>query len=188
MIPTLDGLTLDLVPHCASVQPSDWPGAHDERPLTEAGHQQAVALASRIGAGIAAIFSSPMLRCLQTVQPLADATGLPIERLPELRDTEDFGEPRAWKDGFLAPVSGPVAGAWAAGRGLRAVLTIAHRVPGRRVVATSHGDLIPVLLSTLCATYEVPPPAVLPDRGGWWTLHFTGATIGVTPHAPLLRR
>jgi broad specificity phosphatase PhoE len=186
MIPTLDGLALELVPHCASVRPADWSGGPRERPLTETGHRQAADLATRIGSDVAAIWSSPMLRCIQTVQPLARATGLPVAHLPALGDTQDFAEPRTWKHGILAPVAEPLAGAWAAGRGLRAVLTIAQHHPDGRVVAASHGDLVPVLLSALCATYAVPPPDAVPDRGGWWTLHFTPTTLTITPHAPLL--
>jgi broad specificity phosphatase PhoE len=186
VIPTLDGHILELVPHCASVRPADWSGDHSERPLTQAGHQQAATLADRIGPDVAAICSSPMLRCMHTVQPLARATGLPIEQLPELRDTQDFGEPRTWKHGPLAPIADPVAGAWAAGRGLRALLTIAERHPGSRVVAASHGDLIPILLAMLCASYEVAAPEVGPDRGGWWTLRFGDATVGLTAHASLV--
>jgi broad specificity phosphatase PhoE len=186
MIPTLAGLTLELVPHCASVRPADWPGDPIARPLAETGHRQAVDLATRIGTDVVAIWSSPMLRCIQTVRPLARAAGLPVEQLPELRDTQDFAEPRTWKHGILAPVAEPVAGAWAAGRGIRALLTIAEHHPGGRVVAASHGDLIPVLLSTLCAIYAVPPPSATPDRGGWWNLHFTPTALTITPRAPLL--
>ncbi|MFM8775363.1 MAG: histidine phosphatase family protein, partial [Actinomycetota bacterium] len=47
--------------------------------LSPEGNDQSRRLASYLkGEGIAAIYSSPMKRAVQTAQPLAQATGLPI--------------------------------------------------------------------------------------------------------------
>lgn len=52
---------------------------HDP-PLTDLGHQQAVAVAGRLARrGITHIVSSPLLRARETAQPLADRLGLPIQ-------------------------------------------------------------------------------------------------------------
>lgn len=84
---SLDEFTLELVPHCASVSPDGWDGDHLIHPLTELGHQQAETLVAAVGPNVDAIYSSPALRCLQTVQPLATAAGLPVRVVPELLDT-----------------------------------------------------------------------------------------------------
>jgi len=164
-------MILELVPHCESTSPQGWTGDHDLRPLTETGHQQAQALASALGTGIDAIYSSPALRCLQTVQPLAEALGRPIVEMPELLETRRFAEPRAWTEGGFQPIAQAVGGAWTAGRAFRAMTAIARKHPGRRVVACTHGDVIPALLAMLCGAYEAALPP-LPARGGWYTLRF----------------
>ena len=60
-------------------------------PLNETGHAQARKIATRLGKeNIAAIYSSPLQRALQTVQPLASEKHLPIQQHPGLLDI-DFG-------------------------------------------------------------------------------------------------
>lgn len=180
-----DGLTLELVPHSASVSPERWTGDHAIRPLSEAGHQQAKELVETMGTDVDAIYSSPALRCLQTVQPLARAAGLPIVELVELLDTKEFAEPHEWTQGIFKPVREAIGGGWAAGHGLRALVTMAESHPGGRVVAASHGDIIPTFFAMLCAVNDVPLPKV-PQRGGWYTVRFAEGsftiTMNGTPH------
>src|SRR5215469_6181097 len=167
----LDSFVLELVPHCASVPPDGWNGDHLIRPLTDVGMRQAESLAAALGTDVGAIYSSPALRCRQTVKPLADATALPVFELAELLDTRQFAEPVEWTERTFLPIAQPVGGAWTAGLGLRALMTIAGQHPGSRVVAASHGDIIPVFVAMLCAWRGVPLPAVA-DRGGWYTIRF----------------
>ena len=179
MMSFFDGFVLELVPHCASVRPEGWADDHDVRPLSELGHQQAKALVEALGTDVEAIYSSPALRCLQTVEPLAEATGLPIVELVELRDARGFVEPRQWTHGIFEPVADAVGGGWAGGRGLRALMTMARRHPRGRVVACSHGDIIPVFLAMLCGANDVPLPTV-PGRGGWYSVRFDAGSFTVT--------
>jgi 8-oxo-dGTP diphosphatase len=181
----LDGFRLELVPHCASVSPDGWDGDHLVRPLTDLGHQQAKALAVALGANVDGIYSSPALRCLQTVQPLASAAGLPISELPELLDTEQFAEPREWTQGKFRDtgMAQAVGGGWAAGRGLRALRTMSLRHPGCRVVAASHGDIVPAFLAMLCAAHGSPLPSVA-ARGGWYTIRFESGSAAITQNGP----
>ncbi|HVX42486.1 MAG TPA: histidine phosphatase family protein [Mycobacteriales bacterium] len=165
----IDGLFLELVPHCASVSRNGWAADHSVRPLSPLGHEQARALVTGIGTDVAAVYSSPTLRCRQTVAPLSDATHRSVEDLPELIETDDFAEPAEWIGGVFAPIAEAIRGAWAAGRGLRALRIMADRHRGQRIVAASHGDIIPALLATLCAGYDLPLPGVVP-RGGWYTI------------------
>jgi 8-oxo-dGTP diphosphatase len=174
-------LTLELIPHCASVPPQGWAGDHLVRPLTELGLQQAQALVEAVGIDVDAIYSSPALRCLQTIGPLARVAGQDIIQLAELLDTQDFAEPQRWTQDVYPFIAGPVGGSWSAGCGLRALLVVARGHEGGRVVAASHGDIIPAFLAMLCAAFGVPLPRV-PVRGGWYTLRFASDTFTVTMH------
>ncbi len=187
MLSFFDGLTLELVPHCASVRPDGWTGDHDVRPLTELGQRQANALAAAMAApGLDGIYSSPALRCLQTIQPLASAVGLTITTLADLRDTDEFAEPREWTQGTFQPIGQAVGGGWAAGSALRALAVIASRHPRGRAAAASHGDVIPAFLAMLCAAGGVRVPG-WPGRGGWYTLRFGDGSVSITATASAAR-
>jgi 2,3-bisphosphoglycerate-dependent phosphoglycerate mutase len=61
-----------------------------ERPLSETGHQQAQDIVPFLsGLGIASIHVSPFLRTRSTMQPFADAAGLPIQEREDLRESLD---------------------------------------------------------------------------------------------------
>lgn len=175
-------LTLELVPHCTSVTRDGWTRSHDIRPLAELGHRQAAALVDAIGPGVDGVYSSPAARCRQTVEPLAAAAGLPVRDLAGLYEAGDFSEPAASMQPLSEVMVRAVGGAWAAGRMLRVVTEMMDAHPGGRVVAASHGDVIPVLLTTLSGAFAVAcPPWV--GRGGWYTLRFAPGELVITPHA-----
>lgn len=69
---------------------------------------------------------------------------------------------------------------------LRALTLMIGAYPGGRVVAASHGDVIPVLLATLSSAFGIPRAAPV-DRGGWYSLRFAPDGLAVTSHgaAPL---
>jgi probable phosphomutase (TIGR03848 family) len=70
--------------------------------LNEKGHQQSATLAERLAnQPITAIYSSPLVRCVETAQPLADRLGLPIFEEPGLLEV-DYGE---WRGGELKELS-----------------------------------------------------------------------------------
>ncbi|MEU6721879.1 histidine phosphatase family protein [Nonomuraea sp. NPDC046802] len=172
---------LELVPHTSSMPRTGWVGDHDLRPLSERGRRQADALVTAIGTDVDAVFSSPALRCRQTVAPLAEAAGHTVECLDTLAETERSPQPPDWADGVLAPMAEPLGGAWSAGRMMRAMAIMSGRHEGGRVVAASHGDSIPLVLTTLCALFDVPlPPAI--DRGGWYTIRLDQGRATVTAH------
>lgn len=67
------------------------PGVH----LNEKGHEQAAELASLLAdQPIAAIYSSPLVRCMETAEPLAQALGQPIVEEDGVLEV-DYGEWRA---------------------------------------------------------------------------------------------
>jgi broad specificity phosphatase PhoE len=76
-----------LVRHGDAGDRSTWVGDDAQRPLDESGRRQAEALVGVLDKReIARIFSSPYLRCAQTVEPLAFARRLPVEHRPELAE------------------------------------------------------------------------------------------------------
>lgn len=178
-------IAVELVPHCTSVTRDGWASSHDVRPLADIGMRQAAALVAAIGADVDGIYSSPATRCRQTVGPLAAAAGLPVHDLAELYEADDFGEPAAGTQQVPDLMVRALGGAWAAGRMLRAVAMMMDAHPRGRVVASSHGDVIPVLLAALSSAFAIPLPCHV-GRGGWYTLQFTSGDLAIAPHDPVL--
>jgi phosphohistidine phosphatase SixA len=83
-----------LVRHASAGDRSAWEGNDRDRPLDERGRRQALELVEHLAPfRIDAIYTSPWIRCIQTVQPLAAARDLPVVTLDEL------GEDRQGEDG-----------------------------------------------------------------------------------------
>src|SRR5258706_12477663 len=77
--------TFYVVRHAKSGSRTDWSGDDRQRPLTKKGIKQAEALVEILKPfPIKAIYSSPFLRCVQTVEPLARARKLPVKQTPSL--------------------------------------------------------------------------------------------------------
>jgi 8-oxo-(d)GTP phosphatase len=85
--------SLYVVRHAKAGIRATWSGPDEERPLTRRGRKQARRLVERFqGLEIERILSSPFLRCVQTVEPLAEARGLPVEVATELREGASVDE------------------------------------------------------------------------------------------------
>lgn len=81
-----------LLRHAEAGVPGRWAGPDDARPLSAEGRRQAERLVRRWAAQpFARLVSSPFRRCLETLQPLAAARGLPIEA------RDDLAEGRPWQ-------------------------------------------------------------------------------------------
>jgi 8-oxo-dGTP diphosphatase len=115
-------LSLFVVRHAKAGSRHDWAGDDDaERPLTKSGRRQADALAERLaGAGIGGLWSSPYVRCMQTLAPLAARLGMDVVADDRLAEGAPF-EP---------------------------VLSMLAQVPDGAVLC-GHGDLIPELIAAL---------------------------------------
>jgi len=69
-----------LVRHASAGERRDWVDDDRMRPLDERGRRQAVEIVSALGGeDVRRVVSSPYLRCVQTVEPLAAARGLEVE-------------------------------------------------------------------------------------------------------------
>lgn len=69
-----------LIRHAKAKNRLTWEEPDHLRPLTKRGRREADAIAARLqDAGLSRLVSSPYLRCLQTLEPLALVLELPIE-------------------------------------------------------------------------------------------------------------
>ena len=76
-----------LVWHAEAVAPSDPRYEENDRPLAVAGRRDAERLADELAAeAVAAIYSSPYPRAVQTVEPLARRLGIEIRLVDDLRE------------------------------------------------------------------------------------------------------
>lgn len=76
-----------LVRHARAGDRASWTRPDDLRPLTASGRRQAEALVELFAdRPLARLGSSPFVRCVQTLEPLAAARGLAIETFEELSD------------------------------------------------------------------------------------------------------
>lgn len=85
-------MTLLLIRHASAGDRDKWVGDDLPRPLDARGRSQASRLPELVGDyEIARVLSSPAVRCVQTVEPLARSRGLDIEVREELGE-EQQGE------------------------------------------------------------------------------------------------
>ena len=172
------GTVVELLRHAKAYARREWNGAGDRlRPLDERGRSQSAALVadlSELRPPVAAIHSSPLTRCVETVRPLSDALELPIvpdERLAELRTLPVADNGSAW-----------VAAAWLGGRAVGLIDELVARHDGQRVVACSHGDVLPALLALLAGRDGLDLDDVRVKKGGRITLRFeAGRCVEATP-------
>ena len=82
-------MSVVLLRHASAGDRSAWDGDDRLRPLDEEGHAQALALADALrGRGISRVVSSPYVRCVESLEPLAEALGLAVELDPRLAEGE----------------------------------------------------------------------------------------------------
>ena len=103
--PTLGSLVL-LVRHAKAGDRARWTGDDRLRPLDGRGRRQADAMVAPLaGYALTRLVSSPYVRCVQTLEPLAARLGIPVEPDPAIGEGASVKEVRALL-GRLAP--GPV--------------------------------------------------------------------------------
>jgi phosphohistidine phosphatase SixA len=86
-----DEHTSFLVRHAKAGSRERWTAPDRDRPLTAAGRLQADALARLLAPTTRSVWSSPYIRCMETVAPLAKALGITVQeddRLAEGADPE----------------------------------------------------------------------------------------------------
>lgn len=178
-------LTIELFGHMDAGDRRLWSGDQNLRPLSELGCAQAARMDEALGVRRCdALFSSPALRCRESVARLATRFGLEVIVLGELAEEADSPPvwPAAWS-GWDANWQDKFRGAYLAGRASGAIERIRGAIGVGRVVVCSHGDIVPTLAVLLAGAHGLKPPAAPSRRGEWYTLHFspTGVTIDHNP-------
>jgi len=80
-----------LVRHAKAGERRVWEGDDEARPLSRYGWKQSEAIAKRLTAkGATSLHSSPYVRCMQTLEPLAKRLGVEVEADQRLFEGEPF--------------------------------------------------------------------------------------------------
>jgi 8-oxo-(d)GTP phosphatase len=95
-----------LLRHASAGDSAAWRGDDRLRPLDKRGRKQAKGLVEQLGRfDPVVIVSSPYLRCLQTVKPLARSLGVEVDVRDELGNEQHGGDGRA----LVASLAGTTA-------------------------------------------------------------------------------
>jgi broad specificity phosphatase PhoE len=143
-------VTIHLARHAHAGKRSEWVGDDHERPLSPRGRDQATSLIAALAdRSVRRIVSSSAIRCLQTVEPLANALGLNVE--PDDRFVE--------------------------GADPAAALAALFELDADDGLACSHGDIIPVLLRHLVAEGMEIDGDLRDQKGSVWILDTTTGRV-----------
>lgn len=135
-----------LVRHAVALGRKAWSQPDHLRPLSLKGRAQAAALVDLLlPFGVDRILSSPAVRCVETIAPLADRLGVPIDVVQEL------GE----------------------GSGAAAAALVDASVPGTTLLCT-HGDVVPELFGALVAEAPLDEAAFRCAKGSTWLIAANG--------------
>jgi phosphohistidine phosphatase SixA len=143
-----------LVRHAKAGSRERWTAPDDERPLTDAGKQQAVALVEVIGSGVRSVRSSPYLRCMETVEPVATAAGLQVEQESGLAE----GAGPEWAMAELAATVGSVL--------------------------CTHGDVMAEVVQLLSERGVPMKGGLQWGKAGTWAFDISGGTIVAGRYLP----
>jgi phosphohistidine phosphatase len=87
---------LYLMRHAEAVERDEWDGPDKTRPLTKAGRHEAArvaqALISKYRAKVDAVWTSPLVRAMQTAEIAAEALKAPVAECPELAGGAQLSE------------------------------------------------------------------------------------------------
>lgn len=155
-----DTATLLLVRHAKAGHRGHFSGPDDERPLDKSGRAQALALAPNLATfGASEIYSAPVRRCVQTVEPLAEQLGVDIAFEPLMSETAYAAAP----DDALK-------------RARELVSQEAVRV------ISSQGKVIPAMLAEWAETDGVTLPPARNRKGTAWVLSVADGRLVAADH------
>jgi 8-oxo-dGTP diphosphatase len=132
-----------LIRHADAGSRERWEGDDRLRPLSKRGRRQAKALAKSLAAiPLRRVISSPYVRCVQTVQPLAQARGLPVEESDALAE----------------------------GAGVPSVTALLGELAGQPSALCTHGDVMYEVTEELVRLGLVPRSQVRYEKASAWIL------------------
>jgi 8-oxo-dGTP diphosphatase len=149
--------TLFLIRHAAAGDRTKWEGVDAIRPVTKKGKRQAAALADYLGRrGIERIYSSPYTRCVQTVEPLAEAIGAKVIEHDALAEGPDID----------------------------AAYTLADELVGYNAVLCSHGDVIPAVINRMMWAGLTLDSRFYCSKGSTWEVELDGGRFTKGTYVP----
>ncbi len=148
-------MPLLVVRHAHAGRRSAYRGDDRVRPLSPRGRARAQELLPLLSEyRPRRILSSPYVRCCATVQPLAEALGLPVESVDELAE----------------------------GHGAEAVRLLST-MQGESAVLCTHGDVATKLLEVLVPDPSAPDAKGLRlQKGEVWVVQSTGSSLAIAAH------
>lgn len=149
---------IHLFRHAHAGRRIDWDAQDEERPLSDLGRNQALVVAERLQSlDIDRILTSPYVRCVQSVEPLSEATGIVIEIEPRLAEQTS-------------------------GERLNALL--GELTPG--TVLCTHGDIVSGLIGRIAAEGADLDGDLIWEKGSVWHLETseTGRIVSGSYEAP----
>lgn len=149
-------MTVHLVRHAKAGSRQRWDGPDDRRPLSKRGRTQAAAMAARLAdAPIEHVFSSPYLRCVETVEPLASRLGTRVEAADGLAEGAPLAE----------------------------ALRLLEKVGDRTVVLCTHGDVLGDVIGH-AARHGVRLDGEGYEKGCTWELELEAGAIVSARYLP----
>jgi 8-oxo-(d)GTP phosphatase len=155
-----DTKTVLVVRHATAGRKSRYKGDDRKRPLDKHGRAQAESLVSVLLAyGASDLHAADRVRCMQTLEPLADELAADIAAEPDLTE-EAYAENR---------------------KAARARLTEIAELPGTRVIC-SQGKVIPGLIDWWCERDGVRPDKSRNRKGSTWVLSLAQGRLVAADH------
>jgi 8-oxo-(d)GTP phosphatase len=161
-------VTLYLIRHAHAGSRSSWQNDDIDRPLSPRGCDQARYLSGLLTtAKVGQVWSSPAVRCVQTVEPIANVHGVTVHVEPMLFEGCD------------------------AGKAISALVDAANAASDEDdadVVACSHGDLIPRAMGLLVGdglALDGPEGPAMSKKGSMWAIEVhDGRAVTARHHPP----
>ncbi len=142
--------TFYVVRHAKAGSRSHWSGDDHARPLSKKGRKQAEALVAAFKPfAVSAIFTSPYLRCVQTIEPLAQARKLEVTHAPTLAE----------------------------GSGLNGLTNFTIDLKLDNAVLCTHGDLVWELVEDLVKRKVIRPGEGGFEKGSTWVLEVSDGRL-----------
>jgi 8-oxo-(d)GTP phosphatase len=155
--------TVLLIRHASAGSGSEWKGDDDERPLDDGGRQVADELVWPLTRfDVRDIYSAGIARCMQTVEPLSKAVGVPIQAQPLISEHDYYGREK---------------------KALAFIRSVG--ADGTGTALCSQGGVIPDIVSRLAkdAGYELPDS--LPQKkGSFWSITFVDGQLHDAEYFP----
>lgn len=149
--------TIFLYRHGAAGNRIKWEGNDRERPLTKKGKRQAAAFAEAMkDRGIERLVTSPYDRCVQSVEPLAAATGAKIEIDESLSEGPDID----------------------------AAYELVDSLVGHNAVVCSHGDVIPAVINRMMWAGLTLDSRFYCSKGSVWEIGVEGGRFTTGHYIP----